>query len=297
MSAIRPDLLAAIAERARDPSRRTSLAESAANATPIDPTQLTHDMREHGGQGALPLVNMATKLEGMLGKLEGVIAMGPGGPLAFGEPPQTGDLPAPASDTAIAEAERAIGRALPEALKDLYRIADGGFGPGPGLLSLGEAVNDYRARTKEPFGPLGQHWPAALLVICDPDDTPTCIDIATGALIIWEAERIEDEESEADWQASFVPLASDLAHWIESWLGEETFADLNARLTREEEVRQAARGVSPVTGFPIQFDDIGEQVEGEIAFLRASDDLRILFDLPRTGWEDEVRRRYGLSGS
>ncbi|WP_066943798.1 SMI1/KNR4 family protein [Streptomyces lushanensis] len=58
--------------------------------------------------------------------------------------PGSAPLPAPATREAVARAEAALGFSLPPLLAGLYlRIADGGFGPGYGLLSLDAAVAAY----------------------------------------------------------------------------------------------------------------------------------------------------------
>ncbi|MFD8970608.1 SMI1/KNR4 family protein [Streptomyces sp. NPDC059568] len=58
--------------------------------------------------------------------------------------PGSTPLPAPATPEALARAEAALGFSLPPLLAGLYlRIADGGFGPGYGLLSLDAAVTAY----------------------------------------------------------------------------------------------------------------------------------------------------------
>jgi hypothetical protein len=54
-------------------------------------------------------------------------------------------LPAVANAAAIADAERALGFALPTPLRQLYaNVADGGFGPGGGIMPLKQIVSTYR---------------------------------------------------------------------------------------------------------------------------------------------------------
>lgn len=55
--------------------------------------------------------------------------------------------PPPASPAAAAEAETLVGTGLPKLLKELYAIANGGFGPGYGLLGLRDGFTDDMHRT------------------------------------------------------------------------------------------------------------------------------------------------------
>lgn len=68
-----------------------------------------------------------------------------GATLSFGLPP----LEPPASDALIHQTEAALGAGLPPLLRRLYaEVANGGFGPGYGLLRLGEGgLRDPESRT------------------------------------------------------------------------------------------------------------------------------------------------------
>jgi hypothetical protein len=60
-------------------------------------------------------------------------------------------LAAPVSPTDIASAEKRLGFALPDDLKQLYSaIANGGFGPGGGLIPLDEVVAYHAASGMAP---------------------------------------------------------------------------------------------------------------------------------------------------
>ena len=79
--------------------------------------------------------------------------------------------PPPTSSSAIAEAEALVGAALPESLKELYGIANGGFGPGYGLLGLRGGFADEMGRTALDIlteVPRGRRpgMPAGLLAVC-----------------------------------------------------------------------------------------------------------------------------------
>jgi len=284
-----------IAERARDASRRTFTSGAEANAQPVDFDELFSDLEQHGAPGAQGLLGAFGKLGGLFGGAGGVIAMGPVGTVRFGgEPPPAGLAPPP-GDERLAEAGRRIGRPLPDELRQLYAIGDGGFGPGAGLLPLDRLVARYLDLTREPFGPMGQDWPANLLPLFDQDPALLCLDLDDGGVVAWDPEEIEDEESEGDWLRSFVPEQPSLAALMEQWLGQPTFEEEARKLEREIASGRNAGKPSPVTGFPMQLDDPAEQAEAEVVFLRYSPELRDDFGLPEVGWEDEIRRRHGLA--
>ena len=281
-----------IAERAGDVRRRTFASGAEAAADPVDLDNLMADFEQHAPPAAKGLLGMVGKLGGMLG-LEGMVAMGPDGPIRFGGEAPARELSAAPDEARLAEAERRIGRPLPPELRQLYAIGDGGFGPGGGLLGLGELVARYHELTREPYGPLGQDWPANLLPLFDEDPQLICLDLDSGGIVEWDPEEIEDEESDADWQRSFIRRQASLGELLEQWLGAPSFEEETASIMRDAKEAYARRAPSPVTGFPMELPPT-EQAEGEIEFLKYSADLRDDFGLPETGWEDEVRRRHGL---
>ena len=107
----------------------------------------------------------------------------------------------------------------------MYRIADGGFGPGEGLFPLAELSERYDDMTKEPFGPDGQDWPKNLLALFNEDPVLVCLDLDDGGIVAWDPEEIEDEESDEDWQRSFKREQSSLAELMEQWLNRPTFTE------------------------------------------------------------------------
>ena len=293
MGSISKEQLERIAARAGDVERRTYSSGVEFNAQPADFSKLTDDLRQHGAPGAQGLLGGFGKVAGMFGSLGGVVAMGPDGPVRFGGERPSPQLPAPPDEASLARAEQEIGRALPQELQQLYSIADGGFGPGEGLFPLKELVSRYVDMTREPFGPLGQDWPANLLPIFELDPVLLCLDLATGAMTAWDPEEIEDEESEEDWQRSFKPDEPTLATLMEKWLDSPSLEEDTKSMMSAAERAYRAQPPSPVTGFPMQLEP-AQQAEGEIEFLKYSEALRKDFGLPETGWEDEIRRRHRL---
>lgn len=201
----------------------------------------------------------------------------------------------PASDGDLDRAEGKLEQSLPSDLRQIYQLADGRWGPGNGFFPLASAVTNYLSLISDPFGPLGELWPASLFPLYEEDQVPVCYEFATGRIIAWEADRIEDTERDGAFAASFIEEAPSLSELLSRWLEAESIDEMRERLWRETFERADKRGLSPVTGLPIQFDDLHEQVENEIAFLEHAPDLRDHSGLPKVGWQAEVRRRYGLA--
>src|SRR5262245_49892552 len=110
------DLFQRIAERANDPMRRTYMAGANANAQPLDFGALMGDLQKHGAPGAQGLLGALGKMQGLFGgNMPGFTMMGPGGVMSMGNMPAGPQPLGPApSEQALVEAERAIGRPLPD---------------------------------------------------------------------------------------------------------------------------------------------------------------------------------------
>lgn len=235
MADIPLDLFQRIADRANDPMRRTYMAGARANAQPMDFGALLGDLQKHGASGAQGLAgalgNLQSLMGGMFGGKGGPLMMGPGGMMSMGGGAPRGPQPLapPPSEAALAGAEKAIGRPLPDEVQQLYAIGDGGFGPGEGLLPLDELVDRYRNLTDGPYGPKGQDWPKNLLPLFDEDPVLSCIDMDSGQMIAWDPEEIEDEDSDEDWQRSSKVEHSSLAELMAEWLERPTFDEHHPR--------------------------------------------------------------------
>ncbi len=240
MAEIPLDLFQRIAERAKDPMRRTAMSGAQANATPLDMGQLMADFQKHAPAQAQGLLGALGKRQGMFGgAMPGFTMMGPGGTMSVGMPTGPQPLAPPPDERALVEAEKAIGRPLPVELRQLYSIGDGGFGPGGGLLPIVRLVIYYVDRVSEPCGPLDQPWPKNLLPLFDEDPVLTCIDLDSGEIVAWDPEEIEDEDSDEDWQRSFKVEHPSLAARMQEWLGEETVEEMMQREMRASQDKMA----------------------------------------------------------
>ena len=190
-------------------------------------------------------------------------------------PDAPGPLSSPLSEAAIAAAEDQLGFALPPLLRRLYaEVADGGFGPGGGILKLAEVVRTYIELTKEPPGPRGQKWPANLLPITLGEPGHDCVDVSKGAVIFWDEEELASGGSDKLWKRSFKPEAPDLASWLEKWLGMPSPEDrmkVMMEKAKLDSLRQALaswRAKSPAE--------------------------RAAFGLPENGWEEKLFGHLGI---
>jgi SMI1/KNR4 family protein SUKH-1 len=190
-------------------------------------------------------------------------------------PPDVVSLPPRADAASIADAEQQLGFALPHPLRQLYsEIANGGFGPGAGLLSLEELVQTYLGLLEKPPGPRGQKWPRQLLPITRDDPGHDCIDLSSGEIVFWDEEELADGVSDKVWKRSFKSDTPDLGAWFVRWLEtpspEQKTKDLMQR-GMHEALRQS------------------------LAYWRAkTPEDRAAFGLPETEWEEALFGHLGV---
>jgi hypothetical protein len=291
-------LLDRVVERAADPDRRTFAAAVEARSEPLDLDGMMRSLESNPfvDDGLKAQLGGVSRRVGFMSKVLGLTGLrvtdaGPGFVMGFGS---GGRLGRPASQESFTRAEEALGFALPAALRQLYELADGGFGPGDsGLWPLARVVKTYRKYIAAPQGPNDEPWPARLLPIAQEDPAVICFDLSRASIVVHDVQEM-DHLGRGQWERSFRQSAPSLADWLEGWLAAPTFDEQAAQAMSEVRARDAARGPSPVTGFPMQLDDPAQQAEGEIAFLAHSPSLRHDFGLPESGWEEEIRRRHGL---
>lgn len=240
-----PDLLERIRARAVDPERRTYLAGAAARSSPVGLSDLEDEL--HRNAGAIPdqaLTGLGRLLSGLrrLGPVAGLpglsVSGAQGGGMVMMTAGAAGTLGTPASDVALDRADRELGIRLPEPMRQLYRIADGGFGPGSGLLPLADMVSLYRKLTATPQGPGGEVWPARLLPIWQADDEVGCLDLEKGSITTYDPSRMQDIHG-GYWRRSFATEHPSLADLMEDWLRSPTLSEQVARHERRERARQA----------------------------------------------------------
>ncbi|MEO8176616.1 MAG: SMI1/KNR4 family protein [Sphingomicrobium sp.] len=244
-----PALIERVRSRAIDPDQRTPMARAD---------------RQPGG--------LLSALVAPIGLKVVATGLGPGSMMM--RRGTSGKLGQPATEPVLAAAEQQLGFALPAPLRQLYAIADGGFGPtDAGLWPLATVVRDYRAKVGSPQGPLGEPWPAKLLPLCDADPALSCLDLETGKVVEHDVQRM-DHEGPGQWRRSFAPEADSLADWLEAWLGAP---DALSQIEQEQRKARARMARDTIRTFEAM-----------------SDDERAGHGLDGPDWRDEVRRRIGL---
>ena len=145
-------------------------------------------------------------------------------------------LPPPADPAGLDRAETELGFPLPAMLRRVYlEVADGGFGPGGGLLGVAEAASAYaRMRTGEEL-PRGRTWPDRLVPIVAVDPGYDCVDASSpaGRIVAWDPEDLGEFSGEKAWNGSFSEVAPSVEAWLETWVGGKTQEEETHELMRK----------------------------------------------------------------
>jgi hypothetical protein len=136
-------------------------------------------------------------------------------------------LPGPADAAAIAAFEARTGVALPPALRRVYaEVADGGFGPGEGILPLVRVAEEYEELREPGMMPRNREWPRTLLPLVSMDPGWDCVDAATGGVIAFDPEELDERVSDRRWAAAFRELHPGVEAWLTHWVGSMTQAEV-----------------------------------------------------------------------
>ena len=191
--------------------------------------------------------------------------------------------PRPASLADLRSTEQALELTFPPFLARLYtEVADGGFGPGSGLLPLADVLKRTRTLRVGEELPRRRRWPKTLLPLVQLDPGWTCVDIATGAVIDWDPEDLTEWASAERFRELFAERSPSLEAWLGKWVIRKTAADRNKPSAKERWKRIEARGRTPAGR--------ASQARKSIAALtQLSVAERSEMGLPEEGWEDVVR--------
>jgi SMI1 / KNR4 family (SUKH-1) len=264
------ELIPRLRARAADPERRTSAR----------PSQLFAEVRSMGLGG---LLSMGRSVAADLGR---VVAANQAGTVdahgaaramdlhAAMRTPAPSVLPGPADPAAIAVVEARLGVTLPPAVRRIYgEVADGGFGPGEGLLPL-DAVVDVFERLRAPDAmPRGRAWPAGLVPLVSMDPGWDCVDAATGRVIAWDPEELTERSSETAFARAFRELFPSVEAWLSDWVGSKTQAEAQAEM---------------MTHYLSPAYQAQQAREAREAIGRLSLEERRAMGLPDEGWEQVV---------
>ena len=264
------DLIPRLRARAADPARRTYARENQFSRS-IRGMDLGGMMALGRGLGAMLKSVVAANQEGRVDPAG--LAMGVELERQMTTPVDDG-LPDPADDATIEAVEAVLRLTLPTAMRRVYaEVADGGFGPGFGLLPLASVVKEYGTLRSPGMMPRGREWPAGLLPVVSQDPGWDCIEAATGRVVAWDPEELSERSSEARFRESFSDVAPSMEAWLAEWLDSPTddeqreamMADL---MSPESQARQAR--------------------EARAAIGRMTLEERRAMGLPDEGWEEVV---------
>jgi hypothetical protein len=184
-------------------------------------------------------------------------------------------LPAQASAAAVEAAERELGGTLPIALRRAYlEVADGGFGPGAGLIPLSAAMAAYRSYLGESPGPRRSTWPRGVLPVTEREPGHYCVEVATGRVLDWDPEDLREHSNDAAWQRTFSEVAPSVEAWLTTWVGSRTRAEEMAELMARSQVEEARKARAHIAAM--------------------TPEARAAMGLPEVGWEKVVWGGIGL---
>ena len=217
------DLIARLHVRVADPKRRTDAPQSLSMSGPGG--TLTTMFGNTGAMGGLSIGSL-------MGDLQRVTAANQAGrpidrdvagrvdAMSAGMSTKNGtDLPAPASNASLDAAEASLEFALPAALRRLYReVADGGFGPGGGLLPIERVITTYHDLREGGLLPRARVWPERLLPLVDREPGYDALEVDSGRVVGWDPEDLTEFAGEKAWQRSFSEVSSSLEEWLREWV-------------------------------------------------------------------------------
>lgn len=229
--------------RAADPERRTDHRPSVFDAT----------------VRSMSLGDLLSTGRSVFGDLMKVVASNQAGqmpdPAALGRAEQfERDMSTPAPANALRQAsaadvraaEQALGLALPPLLARAYsEVADGGFGPGGGLLPLERLVRETNELRTGDLVPRNRQWPSSYVPLVDLDPGWTCVDVQTGAIVDWDPEEMTERMSEQRFLATFSEVAPSVEAWLTKWVSSKTGADRDKPSAEDRWTRMVAHAQSP----------------------------------------------------
>jgi hypothetical protein len=264
------ELIERLRARAADPERRADVRQSQFMA----------------GISTLDLGGLMGMLGSVSGDLQRVVAANQAGtPIdpslhakaqAIGasmSTPVATSLPGPADPAAIASLESSLGAALPLFLRRVYlEVADGGFGPGGGLMGVAAAGAAYARMREGSELPRGRAWPDALLPVVERDPGFYCVDCssADGRVVDWDPEELGEFSGEKAFAKSFTDEAPSVESWLATWVGSKTQAEEQADMMAQAMANAKAqtqaywRNMSPEKRASYGFSDAAlRQLMGE----------------------------------
>ena len=267
------DLIARLQRRAADPNRRVDVRQDVFSAQ-VTSMNLGSLLGMLGGAAAdlkrVVADNQAGRVDpDLVAKADRISA-------DMSTPVET-SLPPRAAPAALDQAEADLGFPLPPVLRQVYlEVADGGFGPGGGLMRIADAAAAYaRMRTGAEL-PRGMTWPERLLPIREVDPGFDCVDAssAAGRVVAWDPEDLREFSGEKAWNGSFSEIAPSVEAWLEEWVGGQTQAEKDRDLMRQMMIDEARRS--------------------RAYFAAMTPEERASFGFPEVGWESQIADGLGM---
>jgi hypothetical protein len=195
-------------------------------------------------------------------------------------------LPAPATPQALDDAEARMGAAIPPLLRRLYaEVANGGFGPGSGIIGIKGGWPDDHGRTIEDlFEMMSEgdpdeptwNWPAGLMPIVDSSPVWTCVETAAPGNRVVDFDH--EEVDYGGWDAAFSDVAPSLHDWLAAWVGSRPAHEVQREVMAEQ----------------IATSEVETARQARAAIGRMSIEERRAMGLPDVGWEQVVWGGIGL---
>lgn len=220
-------LVLALKARIADPQRRQFRNQGISLGSFDDPEELFRLMDQDSPEGSTPFRDVVAQMKewGQLMPTMHVIK-NEAGLCASSTNQDDLTLAAPTSEAAFNILERLIGRPLPADLRQMWGIADGGWGPGysyttdhgAGLHSVegsGVELEDLRRRGPGYTGEMA--WPGNLLPLTEGGAGMVSYDLDTGHIVkfddYWYDRDIAIDEA---FSVTHLTLAEYLQEWLES---------------------------------------------------------------------------------
>lgn len=219
MTHLSPDLIARIADRARDPQRRYLMAAEEERAVSLPVDEIEQKFDADSPEAGDMFRHMQARMAAMGFNMPAMsFVESAGAKSASSNPPGAKPLAPPPADGNWAELERIAVAPIPDDLKQLYSIADGGFGPGYRGLNtvklIGSFCEDFRRRGPDYCGTI--IYPQSFLPIAG-EALDYHYDLDTGRIISsnqdWQERGLEVEDV---YDIAFADLAAMMEHWLAS---------------------------------------------------------------------------------
>jgi SMI1 / KNR4 family (SUKH-1) len=267
------DLIARVQQRAADPNRRVDVRPNVFSANVM----------------SMDLGSLLGKLGGAAADLKRVVAANQAGRVdpelvtkadriaADMSTPVETTLPGRARPAAVEGIETELGFSLPPVLRRVYlEVADGGFGPGGGLMPIADTAAAYaRLRTGAEL-PRARTWPERLLPVVGVDPGYDCVDASSpqGRVVAWDPDGLAEFSGEKAWNRSFSEVAPSVEAWLEEWVGGKTQAEKDQDFMRQMMIDEARRS--------------------RAHFAAMTPEERAAFGFPEVGWEYQIADGLGM---